>query len=501
MRFEVIKKICFLLITSMLFFSCQKESKGEALAKLQCASCHQFPEPSLLDQTTWQTSVLPKMAIRMGVRPLIDLQEELNYDEIIAIKEANIIPEKPLVSADDWNEIVNYYIANSSEKLATITSSKYEDLRHFQVKNIDTYSKGNITLLKYDEARSQLFVGDRQSGLFVFDKNFRQLSSNSLTSPASAINFNQDGSIQLTLMGQMDPTSLPTGSLMTGILDKKNAFNFTKNSLEKLIRPVFVSKADFNQDGQDDWLISNFGHYLGSLAWYEKSGKIHPLKALPGALQTFVRDLNGDKLPDIIALMAQGNEGIFSFINQGKGEFVEKQVLQFPSIYGSSSIDLIDFDGDGDEDILYANGDNGDYSRITKPYHGIRIFLNNGKNEFQEKYFFQMNGATKAIAKDFDNDGDLDIAAIAFFADFSQKPQNSFVMLENKGKLNFVPKSSNLFEKGRWLTMEAADFDKDGDQDILLGSCVDVPLKAPQEIKIEWKKANSKLLLLENTIK
>jgi hypothetical protein len=183
MRFEVIKKLCFLFITSTLFFSCQKESKGEALAKLQCASCHQFPEPSLLDQTTWQTSVLPKMAIRMGVRPLIDLQEELNYDEIIAIKEANIIPEKPLVSADDWNEIVNYYIANSSEKLATITSSKYEDLNHFQVKNIDTDSKGNITLLKYDEARSQLFVGDRQSGLFIFDKSFQQLSKNSLTSP------------------------------------------------------------------------------------------------------------------------------------------------------------------------------------------------------------------------------------------------------------------------------------------------------------------------------
>jgi FG-GAP-like repeat len=237
------------------------------------------------------------------------------------------------------------------------------------------------------------------------------------------------------------------------------------------------------------------------LAWYEKSGKIHPLNAIPGALQTFVRDLNGDKLPDIIALMAQGNEGVFSFINQGKGEFLEKQVLQFPSIYGSSSIDLIDFDGDGDEDILYVNGDNGDYSRITKPYHGIRIFLNNGKNEFQEKYFFQMNGATKAIAKDFDNDGDLDIAAIAFFADFSQKPQNSFVVLENKGKLNFIPKSSDLTAQGRWLTMEATDFDKDGDQDILLGSCVDVPLKAPQEIKTEWKKANSKLLFLENTIK
>jgi hypothetical protein len=35
-------------------------------------------------------------------------------------------------------------------------------------------------------------------------------------------------------MGQMDPTSLPTGSLINGVLDKKNTFNFSKNSLEKL---------------------------------------------------------------------------------------------------------------------------------------------------------------------------------------------------------------------------------------------------------------------------
>ncbi|MCB0564242.1 MAG: VCBS repeat-containing protein [Phaeodactylibacter sp.] len=56
-----------------------------------------------------------------------------------------------------------------------------------------------------------------------------------------------------------------------------------------------------------------------------------------------------------------------------------------------------DLNQDGREDILYVNGDNADYSIVDKPYHGVRLFLNNGNNEFSEKYFHPMPGAFREI--------------------------------------------------------------------------------------------------------
>ncbi|HTF27685.1 MAG TPA: hypothetical protein VK625_02510, partial [Flavitalea sp.] len=44
--------------------------------------------------------------------------------------------------------------------------------------------------------------------------------------------------------------------------------------------------------------------------------------------------------------------------------------------------------------------------------------------------------------------------------------------LENKGDLTFSSASTPVAANGKWITMEACDFDRDGDQDIILGSFV-----------------------------
>jgi len=108
---------------------------------------------------------------------------------------------------------------------------------------------------------------------------------------------------------------------------------------------------------------------------------------------------------DIVTLFAQGDEGISIFFNEGKGVFTEKRILSFPPTYGSVHFELADFNQDGHLDILYGNGDNGDYPPIAKPYHGLRIFENDGENNFKEVYFFPMNGLNKCDAADFDQDG------------------------------------------------------------------------------------------------
>ena len=143
--------------------------------------------------------------------------------------------------------------------------------------------------------------------------------------------------------------------------------------------------------------------------------KEHILLALPGARRVEIRDVNHDKKPDIVVLMAQARESIHIFYNLGKGQFREKLVLQFPPVYGVSYFEFVDFNKDGALDILLTNGDNWDYSAISKNYHGIRLFLNDGKDNFKEAWFYPLYGTSKAVAKDFDGDGDIDIAAISFY--------------------------------------------------------------------------------------
>ena len=111
--------------------------------------------------------------------------------------------------------------------------------------------------------------------------------------------------------------------------------------------------------------------------------------------------------------------------------------MRFPAVYGSSYFELADLNNDGVQDIVYTCGDNADYSTILKPYHGVYLFLNNGDNSFKQVYFYPIHGCYKAIARDIDKDGDIDIAAIAYYADFTNQPEEGFVYLENKGDLDF----------------------------------------------------------------
>ena len=45
-----------------------------------------------------------------------------------------------------------------------------------------------------------------------------------------------------------------------------------------------------------------------------------------------------------------------------------------------------------------------------------------------------MNGVYQAEAVDFDQDGDLDVAAVSFHPDFQNHPQEAFVIFINDGE-------------------------------------------------------------------
>jgi hypothetical protein len=185
------------------------------------------------------------------------------------------------------------------------------------------------------------------------------------------------------------------------------------------------------------------------------------------------------------------------FLNDGKGNFVQKEIFRRAPVWGHSYFELADFNGDGEMDFLVVNGDNGDYEAPPKTYHGIRIFLKKGDG-YEESFFYPMHGAYKAVARDFDGDGDLDIAAVSFFPDYENSPRESFVYLENKGGLKFEASTFRECIAGRWLTMDAADVDGDGDIDIVLGSLIKMPNVLPDFLKQLWEKQSPSLLFLIN---
>lgn len=484
------------ILLATLLFACESsENKEERLARLNCGSCHVFPEPNLLPKEIWAKEVLPNMAFRMGLVDLMEGAQYLPLEDLIAV--ASTLPAQPMVSEEEWKSIQNYFEQHAPDSLTSETKEIPGILQLFDVQKI-VDPEGElplVTLVKADTLNRKIMVGTRSGKLHQLNSQFELEKSIQLSSPASHLTV-ENNKYTLSIMGIMDPNDRPKGALITIPTDTIKSMTF----IDSLKRPVHFEQKDLNADGYDDFVICAFGNYTGALLVYEnqqgKNYRKHVISTLPGSRMTVLRDFNNDGLLDILALFTQGDEQITLFINEGNFKFEQKILLRFPPVYGSTFIDIVDFNKDGKFDILYANGDNSDYSQILKPYHGVRIFLQKTDFTFTESMFYPMHGASKAIAHDFDGDGDLDIASFSFFPDFEKASEESFIYFENQnGKFNplTLPASSS----GRWIVMDIADVDQDGDKDILLGA-LDFKTKVPATLSDSWENGKTAILVLKN---
>ncbi|HXD77648.1 MAG TPA: VCBS repeat-containing protein [Puia sp.] len=473
---------------------------GERLANIYCQTCHEFPAPGLLNRASWLDGVLPAMGPRLGIFEH-NGKKYPSYINDPYVGRA-FYPAKPLLSKAQWQAIIDYYAASAPDSLRQPQRPAVTDGTSIFAPVMAAKGKGApaVTLTEIDTAahRREIVIGDMSPGwVRRFSPELQCFDSIRVYGAPVAWRDRGDSGLFCNI-GEINPNNGMYGSLSAfsygpGKRAKPDAVPF----LRGLARPVDIVAADLNQDGKTDYLVCEFGNLRGALSWTENLGKgqfvRHVLREQPGAIKAYVRDANGDGLPDIWVLFAQGDEGIFLYLNQGHGQFKEVRLLRFPPVYGSSYFELDDLNGDGHPDIVYTCGDNADFSPVLKPYHGIYVFLNDGSNHFTQRFFYHLDGCYKAIARDFDGDGRPDIAAISFFADYARHPEDGFVYLENKGNWQFQPHTVPGAESGRWLTMDAGDIDGDGKPDLVLGNFSVAP--APNKGNVDWKKGPPFLVL------
>jgi hypothetical protein len=478
--------------------------KGQELALKYCQSCHLLPAPSQADAKSWENGILPEMGPRLGIFHFKEKNYPSGKNDLSMSQ--GFYPSKPLLSDEEWQHILDYYTSLSPDTISLVQNRPHpiqKNLSLFSPVIPDFHYHVPATCyVKIDSSSSEhrVVMSDAfRKMVYTFNKDLVLTDSVNTRGPVVDIEIQKKSWLTCNI-GVLNPNNGKFGDARIYDLQTNDHMQADSLLFDGLRRPVQVVSADLNKDGKMDYIICEFGYIEGALSWMENKGngkfERHVLRPVPGAIKVFVQDYNHDGLPDIWALFAQGDESIVLFTNKGNGEFLQEQVLRFPPIFGSSSFELDDFNGDGYPDILYTCGDNADYSTILKPYHGVYIFLNDGKNHFAQKYFFPINGCYKAIARDFDNDGDLDIATIAYFADYQHQPEEGFVYLENKGNFDFMPYSLPQAEMGRWLTMDAGDYDGDGKVDLILGNFSVAPSFVKS--KIDWKNFPP-FMILKNT--
>lgn len=469
-------------------FADKNTREGFILSQKYCKICHQLPDPLLLNKATWVNFVLPKMGELCGFRYL----GQNHYVENGSTE---------IMKLEQWNKIVRYYTTLSpGEPVKGEPNSIKMGLRQFNIQSPSfAVRRPSTTMVNASSSKTGFFFGDGLTRQVYFISANNTVDSFPAQKGVSNLHVTDQAILALT-MGVLQPSDSKEGRLLAVNTTTKNIVGL----LDSLQRPVNATYCDLNDDNLEDIIVCEFGNITGQLGWFENKGGNkfvkHILRSLPGAVRTEIYDFNRDGLPDIMALMAQGDEGVFIYYNLGNNAFKEERILQLPSSYGSNYFELVDFNKDGNPDIIATNGDNGDYPPLLKPYHGIRIYLNDGNNNFKEKTFLPMNGACKAIAKDFDGDGDMDIASIAFFADFENAPEEGFIYWENIGNLSFEPSSSSGLTSGRWLTMDAGDIDGDDDFDIVLGNAVFFMEAMPDTIKKKLNTHSPSVLILKNIL-
>lgn len=486
-------------------------SAEERLIEMYCGNCHLPPRAEMLDQKTWHDHVLVRMAAYNGVfydnqrfydtLPTKWLEPGEGGERVLA---AGIYPAKPVFTRDEFLQIRKYILDHAPVALPEPQGMLpvAEGLPLFDTKPLiygPDYA-ALVTAVCIDTVNHNIYTALMKQVLLETDKTGKVSGKKNGITAVVHIHPEQ-GRFSIADIGNIRGADNPIGlyEVASGFGDLQRGKTTFRR--DKLMRPVYSVWSDLDEDGDEDLLLAEYGNLVGRLAWHRNDGGNFTEQLLhndDGTVTAQVADLDGDGRKDIVSLCANSDEGVDVYVNKGKGQFERKRVLRFPPVYGSAAMELVDWNRDGKPDLMISCGDNGDYPAVPKPYHGVYLYLNQGGFVFTQSMFLPVHGAYGTRTRDYDEDGDPDIAVVSFYPDFVKNPRQGFVFFDNRGNNQFVAATVPQVGDGRWMVMDAGDMDGDKDIDIVLGAFNAPSSEVPKEMVAFWDQKNISVLLLEN---
>jgi hypothetical protein len=498
-------------------------ARGQTLAAQYCGVCHIEPDPNILPKRSWEAA-LGYMGYWLGMDDLDYLDDHPEFAQVNVasrhevLERENALPNGSALSENDWEALRTYYVESApDEPLPQRDKPELRwELPRFDLLETDYQVVTAVTtLVRTREGTTQIYIGDGAAQtLSIVDGDGRVLMRPiQAPRPLSPVDIEFVGeTVYVGSIGDLMATR-PSNDRLAHVAsinfsDQDGAEAEFSVVLDDLFRMADMNVLDLNGDDQLDFIVSGFGAVTGNVAWYESQPdggfEEHVLLALPGAVKTEPYDFNADGLLDIMVLLSDAREGLHILENQGNNAFEQHTIFETHPAYGHTYFELQDFNADGAMDVLVVNGDNVDSDpyNTNKNYHGLRVYLNRGDYEFEEAYFYPMYGAFIAKAADFDEDGDLDIVASAFYPDFSSGSRESFTYLESQGDLDFIPYTNGQVMRGRWMTMDIGDIDSDDDIDVVLGGgYMPVGMFAHIDLFEDMAETAPSILILKNTLR
>ena len=190
-------------------------------------------------------------------------------------------------------------------------------------------------------------------------------------------------------------------------------------------------------------------------------------------------DFNGDGKIDVVALSFQGCSGgtcaelLSVLFGNGDGTLQTAKTQNLPASLAGAGLDAVaDLRGIGKEDLVLS------VPGCANCGADIAVLLGNGDGSFQAPQIYQLTGpSASAVVGDFNNDGKMDLAVLTC-------PTNSQGYCSGVGDLPLgvmLGKGNGTFEPVKSYsdsgtqggpTLLSADFNEDGNLDLLVGGGV-----------------------------
>jgi hypothetical protein len=186
-----------------------------------------------------------------------------------------------------------------------------------------------------------------------------------------------------------------------------------------------------------------------------------------------VGDVNGDNLDD---LYLGGSAGQVKqlFIQQKNGTFIELKQIDFGMDVTTENTDALFFDADKDNDLdLFIVTGSNEFEENAAELHDL-LYINDGKGNFKRDVRFPSifeNGSCVAAA-DFDKDGDQDlfVGSRMISGKYGMNPSSNFYINDGTGEFKNQSKRfmAEITDLGMVTDAEWSDIDKDGYMDLIV---------------------------------